>query len=88
VWNGDPEHVIDVKPNFTKPGIDDQWNKACQLEDTMIAEIFDASVCACCGHWCSQIDMQTSLIDAIDPNISEILISSETKLIMRPSRTR
>jgi hypothetical protein len=28
VWNGDPEHVIDVIPDFTKPDIEDRWNQA------------------------------------------------------------
>jgi hypothetical protein len=46
VWNGDPEHVIDVIPDFTKPDIYDQWNQARHLEDAMIAEIINSSVCA------------------------------------------
>ena len=28
VWNGDPEHVIDVILDFTKPHIEVQWNQA------------------------------------------------------------
>ncbi len=28
VWNGDPEHVIDVIPDRTKPDIEDHWNQA------------------------------------------------------------
>ena len=78
VWNGDPEHVIDVIPDFTKPDIEDQWNQARQLEDAMVAEIFDASVCACCGHQCPHSDMHIGLTDTTDPNILEILISCET----------
>jgi hypothetical protein len=88
VWNGDPEHVIDIIPDFTKPDIEDQWNQARQLEDAMVAEIFDASVCACCCHRCSQSDMQIGLKDTTDPNILEILISCEIETIKRPSRIR
>ena len=47
VLNGDPEHVIYVIPDFTKPDIEEQWNQARRLEDAMVAEIFDSSVCAC-----------------------------------------
>ena len=47
MWNGDLEHVIDVIPNFTKSDIENQWNQARQLEDVMVAEIFDSSVCVC-----------------------------------------
>ena len=88
MWNGDPEHVIDVIPHFTKPDIEDQWNQACQLEDAMVAEIFDTSVCACCGHRCPHRDMQIGLKDTTDPNILEILISCETETITHPSRIR
>ena len=76
-WNGDPEHVIDVIPDFTKPDIKDQWNQACQLEDAMVAEIIYCSVCACCGHRCPHSDMQIGLKDTTDPNILKILISCE-----------
>jgi hypothetical protein len=79
VWNGDPEEVIDGIPDFTKPDIEDQWNQARQLEDAMVAEIFYASVCACCCHWCSHSDMQIGLTNTIDPTILEILISCETE---------
>ena len=89
VWNGDPEHVVDVIPDFTKPDIEDQWNQARhQLEDAMIAEIIDSSVCACCGHRCPHCDMQIGLTNTIYPNILEILISCETERIKRPSRDR
>jgi hypothetical protein len=88
VWNGDPGHVIDVISNCTKPNIKDQWNLARQLEDVMVAEIFCASVCACCGRRCPHIDMQIGLKDTTDPNILEILISRETEKIKRPSRIR
>jgi hypothetical protein len=81
VWNGDPEHVIDVIPNFTKAYIEDRWNQARQLEDAMVAEIFDASVCACCGHRCPHTDMQIGLTDITDPNILQILISCEKETI-------
>jgi hypothetical protein len=37
VWDGEPEHVIDVIPNFTKPDIKDQRNQARRLEDAMVA---------------------------------------------------
>ena len=37
LWNGNPKHVIDVIPDFTKPDIEDQWNQAFQLEDAMVA---------------------------------------------------
>ena len=47
VWNGDREHVIGVISNFTKPDIEDQWNKSRQLEDDMVAKNFDSFVCAC-----------------------------------------
>ncbi len=50
VWNGDPEHVIDVIPYVTRPDIEDKWNQARPLEDVMVDKIFDASVCGCCGH--------------------------------------
>ncbi len=56
VLNGDPKHVIDVIPDFTKPDIEDQWNQARQLEDVMVAEICYSSVCACCGHRCPYSD--------------------------------
>ena len=36
VWNGNPEQVIDVIPDFTKSDIEDQWNQARQLEDAMV----------------------------------------------------
>ena len=51
----------------------------------MVAEILNSSVCACCGHRCPRNIMQTN---TIDPNILELLISSETKRIKRPSRIR
>ena len=38
MWNDDPDHVIHVIPDFTKPDIKDQWNQARQLEDAMVAE--------------------------------------------------
>ncbi len=88
MWNGDPEHVIDVIPDFTKPDIKDQWNQACQLEDAMVAKIFHASVCACCGHRCPHSDMLIGLTYINDPNILKILISCETEKIKRPSRIR
>ena len=78
-WNSDHEHVINVIPDFTKPDIEDHWNQACHLEDAMVAEIFDASVCACCGHRCLLRDIQIGLKDTADPNILEILIFCETK---------
>jgi hypothetical protein len=88
VWNDDPEHVIDVIPDFTLPDIEDEWNQACRLEDAMVAEIFYSSVCACCGHRCPYKDMQIVLKDTTDPIILKILISCETKIIKRPSRIR
>ena len=42
----------------------------------------------CCGHRCPHGDMQIGLTDIIDPNILELLISSETKPIKRPSQMR
>jgi hypothetical protein len=54
----------------------------------MVAEIFDASVCACCGHRCPHNDMQIGLTDTNDLNILEILISCEAEKIKRPSRIR
>ena len=77
--------LIDVKPDFTKPYIGDQCNQARQLEDAMVAQIFDSSVCACCGHRCPHKDMQIGLKDTTDPNILEILISCETETIKRSS---
>ena len=44
VWNDDPEYVIDVIPDFTKPDIEDHRNQGRQLEDAMVAEIVDSSV--------------------------------------------
>ena len=46
VWNGDPEHVIDVIPDFTRLNIEDSWNQARQLEESIVAEILDSFVCA------------------------------------------
>ncbi len=57
MWNGDPERVIDVIPDFTKPDIEDRWNQARQHEDVIIDEMFDASVCSCYGHRCPHSDM-------------------------------
>ena len=57
VWNGDPEHVIEVIPYLTLPYIQDQRNQARQLEDAKIAEIFYSYVCACCGHRRPHSDM-------------------------------
>ena len=40
MWNDDPEHVIDVIPDFTKLDIEDQWiqwNQSCPLDDAMVA---------------------------------------------------
>ena len=88
MWNGDTEHAIDVIPYFTKPDIEDQRNQARHLEDAMVAEIFDSSVCACCGHRCHHKDVQIGLKDPIDPKMLEILISCETNTIKRPSRIR
>jgi hypothetical protein len=88
VWNGDSEHVLDVILDFAKPDIEDQRNQSRQLEDAMVAEIFDASVCACCGHRCLHNNIQISLTDITNPNILEILISCETEKIKRPSRIR
>ncbi len=84
MWNSDLEHVMDVIPDFTKPDIEDKWNHARQLEDAMVGEILYASVCACCGHRCHQKDMQIGLLDVNDPNILEVLISSETKNNLAP----
>ena len=36
VWNGDPEHVINVISYFTKLDIEMQWNQAHKLEDAMV----------------------------------------------------
>ncbi len=54
----------------------------------MVAEIFDASVCACCGHRCPHNDMQIGLKDNIDPNILKLFISCQTEKIKRSSRIR
>ncbi len=54
----------------------------------MVAEIFDSSVCACCGHRCPHSGKQIGLTDTTYPNILEILISYETEKIKRPSRIR
>ncbi len=54
----DREHVIDVIPDLTKPDIKDQWNQARQPKDSMVSEIFYASVCACCGHRCPHSGMR------------------------------
>ena len=88
VWNDDPEHVIDVIPYFTRPDIEDHWNQARQLKDAMVAEIFDASVCACCGHRCPHSDMQIALTNTTIPNILEVLISCETEKIKHSFRIR
>ena len=73
MWNRDSKHVIDVIPDFTKSDIEHQGNQARQLEDVILAEIFDSSVCACCGHRCPHSDMQIGLANTIDPNILVIL---------------
>ena len=70
--------MIDVITNFTKPDTEDQWNQTCQVEDAMIAEIYNSSVSACCGHRCPHNIMQTGLTHNIDPTILELLISSKT----------
>ena len=54
----------------------------------MVTEIFDSFVCACCSHRCHHNIMQIGLTYTIDPNILEILISSEIKGIKRPSGVR
>jgi hypothetical protein len=54
----------------------------------MVAEIFDASVFACCGHRCPQWKMQIGLKDTTNPNILEILISCDTETVKCPSRIR
>ena len=36
-WNGDPEHVIDAKPYFTRLDIENQGNQARKLENAMVA---------------------------------------------------
>jgi hypothetical protein len=54
----------------------------------MVAEMFDSSVCACCGNRCPHKDMQIGLKDTADLNILEILISCETETMKRPSRIR
>ena len=79
VCNGDPEHAIDATPDVTKPTIEDQWNQARQLEDAMVAENFHSYVCACCCHRCLHKDMEIGLTNTSDPNILELLISSETE---------
>ena len=80
--------MIDAIPDFTKPDIANQWNQACQLEDAMAAEIFYSSFCACCGHRCPHHIMQNGLTNIIDPNILELLMSSETESIKCLSRIR
>jgi len=53
----------------------------------MVAEIFNSSVYACFGHLCPHNIMQIGLTCTNnDPNILELLISSETTHIKRPSR--
>jgi hypothetical protein len=88
VWNGDPEHVLDVIADFTKLGIEDQWKQARQLEDAMVAAIIDASVCACCGMRRPHTEMKLGLTDTSVPNILEVLISSVTEIIKRPTQIR
>jgi len=61
VWNSDNVHVIDVIPDFTKSDIEDKWNQTCKLVDAKFDDIFDASMCACCGRRCPHIDMQIGL---------------------------
>ena len=78
MWIGDPEHMIDGIPNFTKPYIEDKWNQARHLEDVMVTEICYSSVYACCGHRCPNSDIQIGLTNFTDPNILELPISSET----------
>jgi len=78
VWNSDLEHVIDVIPHFTKPDIEDKWNQACQLEDDMVAEVFNTFVYECFGHRCPHNTMQIGSIDNSDSNVLKLMISSET----------
>jgi len=54
----------------------------------MVAEIFNSFVCVCCDNRRPPNIMQIGLTDTIDPNILELLISSETDSIKRPSRIR
>ena len=81
VWNVDLEHVIDVIPDFTRPDIIDPWNQAHLLENAMVVEIFDSSVYACCVHRCPHSDKKIGLAGTIDPNILDLLISSESETI-------
>jgi len=77
VWNSDHEHVTDIIQDCIKSDIEDQWNQACQLEDAMVARIFNSFVCACCVHRCPHNIKQMGLTYTIDPNILKLLISSE-----------
>jgi len=54
----------------------------------MVAENFNSYVCACCRHRCPHNIMQIGLTNTIDPNVLDLLLSIETKRIMRPSRIR
>ena len=51
----------------------------------MVAESCNSFICACCGHRCPRNIMQIGLTDIVDPNILELLISSETENVKRPS---
>jgi hypothetical protein len=58
-----------------KPDAENQWKQARQLEDAMVAQNLKIP---CYGHRCPHSDMQIGLTDTSDPNILEVLISSET----------
>ena len=75
-----------VIPDFTKPDIEDQWNQARQLEDAMVAEIFDSSVCACCGHRFPHSDMQIGLTDTARYGTAYYGQYDSTTLVQNPSQ--
>ena len=49
VWNSDPEHVIDVISDVTKPGIDNECNQARLLEYALVDDLINSSISVCCG---------------------------------------
>ena len=86
--NGDPEHVIGVIPDFSKPDIEDQCvessSSAQSLKDAMVDEIVYYSVRVAVTGVLIVIK-KIGLVDTTDRNILELRIPSETEKIKRPS---
>jgi hypothetical protein len=90
VRNGDPEHVIDVIPYFSKLDIEDMFYGIKLVGSKMPLLLgFFPYVCAWCGRRCTQWNMHIGLTYFIVSIILEIiLVSNVTEIIKRPSLIR